>query len=220
MLTVGFFGLQISDLNNKYFTELAQKQTNDIEPAIKKQMAALQATITQQQSTIESLSSKLTALNTQINAGTYKQYMPAPEYTVSTPLFSTTKQTNHVINVLGVKPEITAWEERNDFYLEPLMKKILPFYYDRSRGGIFVTDIITDSVFYQMGLRKGDRIIRVNGRHYSQGMPLRYKLLDKKNKEVVLIRDGNYKTIQISYTNTETPKTDDSSNTTPSKSTI
>jgi len=220
MVTVGFFGLQISDLNNKYFTELAQKQTNDTELATKKLITELQSTITQQQNTIDSLSGKLATLSTQINTGSYKKYMPAPEYTVSQSLFSTTNQTSRAINILGAKNEITAWEERNDFYLEPLMKKILPFKYDRSRGAISVTDIIPDSIFYQMGLRKGDRIIRVNGRHYSQGMPLRYKLLDKKNKQIVLVRDGRYKTIHVSYTDTPTPKIDNSLSETPSKSAI
>ena len=204
MLAIGFLAIQVSELDNQYFSELAKKQNSPTSDGfVANKIQNLEKSVVEQSQTIKELKNQLAVLSTTNNKTTNSQYMPAPEYALNEAAFTTTEQVGNSINTIGYPNKISAWQERNELFLEHVMKKAIPFEYNRSKKAIHVLDVVANSVFHQMGLQKDDNILRVDGKPYFRGMELRHKLLEPKNKKISLLRDGKRMTINVSFSKTD-----------------
>ncbi|EKD52516.1 MAG: hypothetical protein ACD_62C00002G0008 [uncultured bacterium] len=199
----GFVAMKQADLSKKYYSYLSTDEPTTNQPGTSNaQLETLNKKLTEQQQEISSLNDKITELTQSGLADLSDKYMPAPEFATKEPVFSIREESKQTFKVTGFTKPLADWQQRNELFFEYVLQKIIPFEYDRRTQSIAVLDVMENSVFYQMGLRKGDRILRVNGQPFIKGMDLRYKLIEPKNKKIQIMRDKQNILLDVAYQTT------------------
>jgi len=199
MGAIGYLGYEVSELKAfQATTQTEQKQLALDFTKVSENLGALTDRFNAQKQVINGFTNDLTQFEEDLKLTTSKKYMPAISYQVEQPLF-TTKEEDNQIAVLGDRNEIDKWLNKNELFLDHVIKKSLPLEYDRLHRNVVVQDIIPESIFYQMGLRNGDRIVLINGQVINQGVTIRQKLIDTKPKKVLVIRDNKKVMLDIEY---------------------
>lgn len=196
---VCFLGLEISHLKEVNHVSINQMDETLIsKDALENQIKALQKDLEAQKNALIEFSVKLQSTQDNIKSVANQNVMPAPQYAVPYQIFQT-KQNGNQVAAIGAESLLNQWVAQNDLFLEQVMLKSMPLEYDRTSRRVVVQDIVTNSVFYQMGLRRGDGIVTVNGRPINNGSVLRQSLLEPKSKEIVVQRNGKRLQLNVSY---------------------
>lgn len=203
MVAVGFLAVKTADLNHLYFAEVNAKQQGEVEKqALIKRVEGLESELNEQKNALTGLSVNLANISEDLseqfvlkNSG----FMRAPEYSVDDKLYAVKEASGSFFKVTGNVEALNGWIERNEPFLEHVMKRSMPLDYDKSNGSVVVQGIVEDSVFYQMGLRDGDRILTVNGRRMTRGGDLRSELIKGTQTQVALIRDKKRVNLTVAY---------------------
>ncbi|MBF0104127.1 MAG: hypothetical protein HQM16_02260 [Deltaproteobacteria bacterium] len=203
MVAVGFLAMRVSELGSLYEAHVHAKPAGTMVDAeeLFGGLTALEKEIKAQKEVLSGLSVSLTNLSDRMNDKTANGagFMRAPEYSVTAPIYFVKEAGSALISVTGDKSRLTQWIENNEIFLEHVMKKSMPLEYDRRTGGVVVEGLVSDSVFYQMGIRDGDKILTVNGRRMAKGMDLRNELVNQKPARIAIIRDHKRMQIEITY---------------------
>lgn len=197
---VGFLTWRLSSVQerldllsaNKLGQEVDKKDLSDEVSELKTKMAS-------QQQDLDEFSAKLGTVSVTLKKDLRREFIPHPEYASPERLFTVEKTDDTHFKVLGDLSEIAKWEEHNKLFLDFILQESLIMDFDPSRMRVVVTDIISDSVFYQMGLRKGDVIETLGGQYVSSGDELRIRLMDPDAVLLVVNRDGAKLNFDISY---------------------
>lgn len=202
MGAIGFMGVQLSELRDLYYAtkNTEQKEILDADQ-VSKTIAGFKKELKTQRETLLEFSSNLTQVKKDLKGLTAKKYMPAPEYTLSLPVFKTEMTADNTVHIVGDKTRFNRWVSNNEIFLEYVIKKSLPLEYDRSRRQVVINGIIPDSLFYQMGLRNGDGLLSINGRVLNRGPDIRLALMELKDKKILIYRDGKRMTLDVSFEN-------------------
>lgn len=200
MGAIGFLAMQVSDLNDLYYATKNTEQSDALSSEeIAKKLASFKNSLNTQQETMVEFSSSLTQVKKDLKGLTAKQYMPAPEYVPPRPVFKTEGSTDNKITVVGDKSRFNRWLSDNEIFLDYVVKKSLPLEYDRSRRQVVIQNMIPNSLFYQMGFRKGDGLLSINGKLLNRGPDIRQELIELKKKQIVIMRGKKRMTIDVSF---------------------
>jgi len=202
-----YLSLKVTDLNEKYYaTYVKQELQSKPDTTLSDKIAALTSSLDTQKQTISNLKQELADLKVQTTTPPESNFLPAPEYSLAETVFVTNPLQGNTYKVTGNTVKMDSFLERNEIFLEYLLKKILPFEYDRSKNAIYITDIMPNSLFAQMGFKKGDYLLSINGNPYVKGMDVRYKLIENDPKKIMIQRNKQTLVLDIGY-NAETQKT-------------
>jgi len=170
MGAMGFIAMKVSGLNDLYVASknAEQKQVIDSE-TVTIAIDGFKEELKTQKETLLEFSADLVGLKKDLKIVTAKEYMPAPQYVVGSPLFETEISGENSLNIVGDKSRVESWISNNELFLEYVMKKSLPLEYNRSRRYVEVINIISGSIFYQMGFRNNDGILAINGKVMNRG---------------------------------------------------
>lgn len=195
---MGFLGYLYSDLNRRYYA-LQNGTENQGGAGIQKDLERVQLDLKDYAEALAALSENVDSMDQEIADLSDKKFLSAPQYKVTRTLFTGAEIEGAKLAVVGDKKGIVRWIGENEIYLDYVLKKSFPLDYDKVRRAVHVTDVVADSLFYQMGFRKDDRILSINGQILNKGFELRRELLDLKNKNIVLLRGTQRVNLDVSY---------------------
>ena len=200
MGAIGFLGMQMSELNNLYYATQTNKQNYALDAdQVTDKIAVLEKKISEQEKTIATLNKNMNETVTNFASLSTSKFIPSPQHSVDSSYFNTKTMGKNAIEVVGSKEKINSWIERNEIYFDYMLKKSLPLEYDRASRRVAVSNIIPGSIFHKMGLRDGDKILNINGQVFNRGADLRAKLINFKNKNLAILRDGKRMNFSIKY---------------------
>lgn len=197
---VGFMTWRLSSLQeqldllsaSKLGQEVSKKDLADEIEKLKTKMAS-------QQKDLDEFSTKIGTVSATLKKDLRREFIPHPEYASPERLFTAEKIDDTHLKVIGDLSEIAKWEEHNKLFLDFILQESLIMDFDPSRLRVVVTDIIPDSIFYQMGLRKDDAIETLGGQYVNSGDELRVRLMDPDPVLLVVNRDGTKLNFDITY---------------------
>ncbi|OVE81969.1 hypothetical protein BVY03_01585 [bacterium K02(2017)] len=199
----GFMALELTQLKDLYHTHVLREQKLRLDKhQLLKSIAQLKVELEDQQQAIAGLSGNILKVTYQVENQkpvVLDHLMVAPEFAVNDQVFIQKANGNSVLKVTGDKTLLNKWAERNELFFEHVIKKTMPLVFDKRTGSVVVENIVARSVFHQMGLRKGDKILRVNGRRMTRGVELRSELLKQRNTQILVLRDRKRIRIDVDY---------------------
>lgn len=197
---MGFLGYLYSGLNDRYYVIQNQQMGSPVAPnEISKEIEGLKLQLKEQNETLTGLLDDITQISDTVALLSGNKYLAAPKYSLESELFQTRESANNTMNVTGSKKSITDWIQKNEIYLDYVLKKSLTLNYDRARKLVYVEDIVDGSLFYQMGFRKDDRILNIDGKVTNKGYELRRTLLELKDKRVTVLRGKKRVNLVFAY---------------------
>lgn len=207
MGAIGFLGFEVSRVKDLYYASRNVQQKEALDAAqVQEAIARFEEALKKHQDMLKEFSAELTKVSKDVRDLASREYMPAPEYSVDDTLFRIEKIEGGRIEAVGDRQALQKWMERNALFLEKMLLKSLPLDYDRGRRQVVVQDVIPRSLFAQMGLEKGDGIVSINGSVINQGPRIRELLVAPVAKQVVISRGGKRYTLDVSYKDSLTPK--------------
>ena len=196
----GFLAVEVSKLNDLYYSHISSEQQRQADSAqISQSIQQLHQNAVNNELRLKDLSASMTLIAKERQDAPGQDYMPAPEYAVKASIYQIKQDKSNQMSVIGNKNELKAWKERNEVFLDYVMKKSMLLDYDKQSQNVFVDDIVAGSVFYQMGLRKGDRILTVNGKRLLKGADIRDELTNSHDMNLSISRNNKKVLVAIAY---------------------
>lgn len=197
---VGFLAWRLSAVQDRLDHLSANKLGQEVDKKdLADEVADLKTKLATQQQNLDDFSAKLGTVATTLKNDLRREFIPHPEYASADALFTIEKTDDTHFKVVGDLSEIAKWEERNKLFLDFILQESLVMDFDSTRLRVAVTDIIPDSIYYQMGLRKNDVIETLGGGYVGSGDELRVRLMDPEPVVLVVTRDGTKLHFDISY---------------------
>lgn len=201
MSAVGFLGMQVSQLNEKLANSQHRSQKFKINSdQIGKELESIKKDISRQKEVLKEFSAEVTQLSLDIKTVASKEYMSPLSLSVAYPLFSVEADAaTSKIQSIGYVKRLDHWYSLNEPFMDYIVKKSLPLEFDRTTQNVVVQDTIEGSFFHQMGFRKGDGIVTINGKRLLKGPDIRTELMLRKPTQVQILRDGKRFTLDVNY---------------------
>lgn len=94
---------------------------------------------------------------------------------------------------------LAKWLDDNRFYISEILEQSLTLAYDAAGRGAVVEKVLPNSIFAQMGLKPGDRLVSYNGQPVTRNTDIKQKLLEPQNAKVVIARANQNLNLAFSY---------------------
>lgn len=203
-LFVAFLAWQVMRLKSEYDILVAQNQSLAIEvKSIAKNFEILNKDFAQNQKAFKeawlSVNELSETLSKDLKTEFGNLFITNPNYAIVLPTFHQEQTAENVIQVTGYKDQLQRWMKQNEFFLDQMIKKSLVLDWDATRKKVVVQDVMDDSFFYKMGLRKGDAILNIDQIGYTRGDEIRSRLFDLEPKKVALSRGDTRLTLDVQY---------------------
>ena len=203
-LFVAFLAWQVMRLKSDYGVLVAQNQSLSIEVrSITKNLETLNKDFTQNQEAFKevwlSMKELSQTLPKDLKTEFRNLFLTNPDYAIVLPTFHQEQVSENVIQVTGYKGQLQRWMKQNEFFLDHIVKKSLVLDWDGAQKKVVVQEVMDDSYFYKLGLRKGDFILSVDQVAYTRGDEIRSRLFDLEPKKVVLLRGETRLTLDVQY---------------------
>lgn len=203
-LFVAFLAWQVMRLKSDYDILVMQNQSLAIEvKSIAKNLETLNKDFAQNQKAFKevwlSVDELSETLSKDLKSEFKNLFITNPNYAIVLPTFHQERPSENVIQVTGYKGQLQRWMKQNEFFLDQMIKKSLVLEWDNTRKKVVVQDVMDDSFFYKMGLRKGDAILNIDQIGYARGDEIRSRLSDLEPKQVALLRGDAHLTLDIQY---------------------
>lgn len=195
---MGFLGYLYSDLNRRYHG-LQNGTESQGGGGFQEDLEQVKLDLKDYAQALAALSESVDSMDQEIANLSDQKFLSAPQYKVTRALFTSAEVEGTKLAVVGDKKGIMRWIGDNEIYLDYVLKKSFSLDYDKVRRAVQVTDVVPDSFFYQMGFRKDDRILSINGKILTKGFELRRELLDIANKNIALLRGAQRVNLDVSY---------------------
>lgn len=200
MGAVGFLGFQITRLNTLYLmSQNLHQNAGTSESLLKDQLEGFSKELQAQKDSLSGLSVDLLTISKQVNEIAKQDFMPAPEMALTQQIYKIETASAENMEVIGNKVGLSDWRNRNDLFLDSITKKSLVLDFDRARGSVVVQDVAKDSIFGQMGILMGDHIVSIDGVPMTKGAIIREKLLDGKDRRVIVLRGNKKMVMNLTY---------------------
>lgn len=201
MSAVGFLGMQVSQLNEKLANSQHRSQKVKVNTdQFGKEIEAIKKDIARHRDVLKEFSAEVTQLSLDIKTVASKEYMSPLSLSVGYPLFSVeTNAVDSKIQSIGYVKRLDHWYNLNEPFMDYIVKKSLPLEFDRTTQNVVVQETIEGSFFHQMGFRKGDGIVAINGKRLMKGPDIRTELMIRKPTQIQILRDGKRYTLDVSY---------------------
>lgn len=128
-----------------------------------------------------------------------KLFMRSPSLAVKTPSFRIEEAGAGVVKVTGMRPQIQDWMKENEFFLDQIVKKSLVLEWDVARAQVVVAEVAAGSMFEQLGLKKDDALLGIDGKSMTRGDDIRASLMDFRPKKIALQRGAQKITLDVIY---------------------
>ncbi len=199
MGAVGFLGYKVSDLSQRQAASDAVKMAASVDAEeVGQKLKDFEANLSDQGELLKQFSLGLTKISEGFERFASKKFIPAPELTLDPDAFAV-KPGQAGDTIVADLASYSRWLKNNEMFLDYIGKKTLPLDYERATGNVVVKDLSQNSVFYQLGLRSGDKITSVDGKVMNKGPELREKILEAKDKQIVILRDTKKLTLTMQY---------------------
>lgn len=197
----GFLAWQWGAFRTEYNLLVAHNQSQGLESGkLAQRTEDLEKKLEEQRLAVEEFRQALKKLPDDLKADFDARFLRLPEYVTAKPLFAES-QADGGTKAVGNLAELDAWQDRNKLFLEDIIQESVTLDYDSAKQGVAVTDIVSGSVYHQMGLRKGDIIKSVGIRQALSGDDVRVALMSFQPLTLGLQRDGAKIILDISYVN-------------------
>lgn len=198
----GFLAWQWGSFRTEYNLLVTRNQSQGVENGkLVERVKALEDELKKQQAVAEEFKTMLAKLPDKLAADFDKRFLRQPEYVAKVPLFTVGDSGGGVFKVVGRLAELDKWQDRNKLFLDDIIQESVALDYDPAKQGVTVTDLVKDSVYYQMGLRQGDVIKSADGRQALSGDEVRVSLVAFQPLKVEISRGGEKVVLDISYAN-------------------
>lgn len=195
---MGFLGYLYSDLNRRYHV-LQSGTEGQGGGGFQEDLEQVKLDLKDYAQALAALSESVDSMDQEIADLSDQKFLSAPQYKVTRALFNSAEAEGTKLVVVGDKKGIMRWIGDNEIYLDYVLKKSFSLDYDKVRRAVQVMDVVPDSFFYQMGFRKDDRILSINGKILTKGFELRRELLDVVSKNIALLRGSQRVNLDVSY---------------------
>lgn len=195
---MGFLGYLYSDLNRRYHA-MQTGMEGQSGGSVQEELEQVKLDLKDYAQALTALSENVDGMDREIADLSDQKFLSAPQYKVTRLLFTGAEAEGTKLVVVGDKKGIIRWIGDNEIYLDYVLKKGFSLDYDKVRRAVQVTDVVRDSFFYQMGFRKDDRILSINGKILTKGLELRRELLNVTNKNIVILRGTERMNLDVSY---------------------
>lgn len=201
-LAVGYLGVQLMALQTAWEQSLQNRtafQENSAEWS--QDINTLKDTVAEQQAQIDGMANQwqidLAKFETQVE-NTY--LTKTPVLTMKDVVYSYNESS---LTTVANTQALNAWIANNHFYLDDILNQALVISYDAK--GALVEKVWPNSIFAQMGLKPGDRLVSYNGQIVNRSMDIKQKLLEPQNAKVVIARANQNLNLALSYENKDAP---------------
>lgn len=195
---VSYLGLQYAALQTAWNQQIqSQQNVQKNYAALNTEIAALQKAVNEHQGFLktskEEWQTRIENLYTQLE----KNYLPRkPQYKVNQKIYSYNPST---LTALAHVSDLSAWKLNNYLYFDVIVKESLVLEYDARYRNVVVAKLIPESIFDQMGLKIGDRILNIDGVVLNRGDDLRERLLTPKNALINIVRNEQKMSLALQY---------------------
>jgi S1-C subfamily serine protease len=197
---VGFLAWQLTAFHSEYNHFISQNQGHFLDSKkIDTEISDLKQKLKEQDETIQDFASQLSALPASLKAELRREFIPHPEYTSAKPLYTAEKVNDANIKVTGNSPALKDWQKRNELFFDYVLQQSLAVDFDPTQQRFVVTDIIPDSVFWQMGLKKGDVIAGLNAKPIANSDDFKFSLMEMQPAKLDVLRDNKKIVFDIAY---------------------
>jgi C-terminal processing protease CtpA/Prc len=202
---MGFLAHQVSELNSLYYASKNFSQSHAVDAkTLLDEIDALKKEVEGQKEMLTEFSSTLTTIGDDLKSDLSKKFIPAPSFVVEKSAYKITATGEGVYTVEGDKAVIEDWKKRNEFFLNEVLRRSLKTdtlteKQTMAQGGVVIKKIVPRSLFDQMGLKDGDKILTVNDRPMPPTM-LRTFLVSPVPAKIALLREGKKIMLNVTYT--------------------
>lgn len=198
----GFLAWQWGSFRTEYNLLVTRNQSQGVENGkLAERVEDLEGELKRQEDAIDEFKAALKKLPGELSADFEKRFLKQPEYVAKAALFSIEDLGGGVFKVTGRLAELDQWQDRNKLFLDDIIQESVTLDYDPARQGVVVTELVKNSVYYQMGLRQGDVIKSTGGRQALSGDEARVSLVTFQPLKVEALRGGGKIVLDISYAN-------------------
>jgi S1-C subfamily serine protease len=197
---VGFLAWQVAILRTDYGRLTANNQGQAVnDKKISDEITTIKDKLKVQEETIKEFASQMSTLSTRLKTDLRKEFIPSPEYVSSVPMFTSQNSEDGNFKITGDLGALDAWENRNKLFLDYIIQESLVLDFDSTKQKFTVTNIIPNSVFFQMGLRKGDIISTLDKKPVINGDDLKLRLMEPVPTQVEVLRGDKKIAFAIAY---------------------
>lgn len=191
---VGFLSNQVSELNNLYYASKNFSQSHAVDSqTLIDEIDALKEDVKKQKEMLAEFSSTLTTISDELKKDLSEEFIPAPLFVVEKPAYKITPSGEGLYKVEGDKNIIEDWKKRNEFFLSEVLRRSLKIENDS-----IIKKIIPHSLFDQMGLKDGDKILAINGQSISPTLLAAF-LANASPTKIALVRGDEKITLDVTY---------------------
>ncbi len=199
---VSYLGLQYAALQTAWEQSLQNRtafQENSAEWS--QDLSNLKESVATQQAEIDNIKNQWQSDLAKLETDLETNYLTKqPQFAVNQAIF------NYNESALTTEANVQAlakWLADNRFYLAEILDKSLTLTYDGTGRGAIVDKVVPDSIFAQMGLKPGDRLVSFNGQPVTRAIDIKQKLLEPQNSKVVIARANQNLNLAFSYVASE-----------------
>ena len=128
-----------------------------------------------------------------------KTFMSLPTLVTNSPTFTASPEESGVVKVVGNRLQLEDWLKDNEFFLDQVARRSLVLEWNAARNAVVVADVIAGSVFDQLGLKKGDAVLSIDGKTLTRGDEIRSSLIEVKAKKIVLQRGAGKVVLDVIF---------------------
>ena len=203
---VGYLGLQYAALQTAWEQSLQNRtafQENSAEWS--QDLANLKENVATQQTEIDHIKNQWRSDLAKLENNLENNYLTKkPKLTMAQAVFNYNESAlTTEVNAVA----LTKWIDDNRFHLPEILEQSLTLTFDNAGRGALVDKVVPNSIFAQMGLKPGDRLVSFNGQPVTRAIDIKQKLLDPKNAKVMIARANQNLNLAFNYTTTEQPVT-------------
>ncbi len=205
----GFLAVRHNRLDQQVLAlEASVYQQQSQNERLVEQIGSLRQEIVSYQGALSQASEKLGAISSQIQSTNDTiRLVATPEYVPTVKIYQTLGQEKNEIRVVGDRAALNSWKKSNDMYLEHIARKTFHAKHEPATGAVVIEDIVPNSIYYQLGLRFGDKITAINSRP-AKVATLWNDLLTSESKFFDITREGKKYTYTISIEDTRRQNVD------------
>lgn len=206
----GFLAHQVSELNSLYYASKNFNQSHAVDAkTLLDEMDALKKEVQEQKEMLTEFSSTLTTIGDDLKSDLSEEFIPAPVFVVEKPAYKITATGEGIYKVEGDKGIIEDWKKRNEFFLNEVLRRSLRTDMASEKHmiqtGLTLKKVMPHSLFDQMGLKDGDKILSVNDKSMSS-TSFRIYLTSLLSTKIALMREGKKITLNVTYPDNEKNK--------------
>lgn len=207
---VGFLANQVSELNTLYYASKNFSQSHAVDSkTLLDEIDALKEEVKKQKEVLTEFSSTLTTIGDELKKDLSQEFIPAPLFVVEKPAYKITAAGESVYKVEGDEGIIEDWKKRNEFFLNEVLRRSLRTELasekHMAQTGLTLKKVMPHSLFDQMGLKDGDKILSINGKPMASTF-FRVYLTSLLPTKIVLMRGKEKITLDVTYNNSANAK--------------